>query len=278
MLALPSRAGPTYAAKVQIDLNADVGEGMPHDTALMALVSSANIATGAHAGGGSVLVAAVADAVAQGVAVGAHPSYRDRAGFGRLSLLEQVRSDPGGQATLVADLVVQVLEVAREAGGTATRITHVKAHGALYNEAVAEPLVAEIMVESVLRVSEHLGYAVAVMTQPMGALAAAADHAGLAVVSEGFIDRAYQPDGTLVPRSRPGAVLDSVPRMVEQALALAHGSLRAADGTLLAMPVDSLCVHGDTPLAVAAARHVRSELASAGWRIVAPARDQERRP
>ena len=255
-----------------IDLNADLGEAVADDEAMLGIVSSANIATGAHAGGGAVLTRAVAAAVERGVALGAHPSYRDRAGFGRASHLEVLRRDPSARSHLVADLVAQILLVASAAERLGAELAHVKAHGALYNEAVADPVAAQVVLEAVQGAAHGLGYPLAVMTQPGGELARVAAGAGLGVVAEGFADRGYLHSGQLVPRGHPAAVHEGVDAMVAQALDLAAGHVTPIDGDLVSLVVDSLCVHGDTPGAVAAARAIRTALEGQGWRVAAPGR------
>jgi UPF0271 protein len=256
----------------RIDLNADLGEGIGDDEALLAIVTSANIATGAHAGGGTILAHAVAAATRWGVAIGAHPSYRDRAGFGRASYLAVLRSDVGARAHVVADLVAQILAVAREADLNGATLTHVKAHGSLYNDAVRDPVAAQVVADAVLGAEHALGHRVAVMTQPGGDLAGIGAAHGLTVIAEGFADRAYQGTGQLVPRSEPGAVHADVDAMVAQALDLAGGHIDPIDGPRLVIAVDSLCVHGDTPGAVDAARAIRGALEEQGWQVVAPGR------
>ncbi len=263
---------------MRIDLNADLGEGVGDDDALLAIVTSANIATGAHAGGGAVLRRAVAAAAQRGVAIGAHPSYRDRAGFGRASHLEDLYRDPSACSHLVADLVEQVLLVAREAESHGASLAHVKAHGSLYNEAVADPVAAQVVADTILGVGAVLGYPVAVATQPGGQLDRIAAGHGLVVISEGFADRGYRSNGQLVARTEPGAVHVATAAMVAQALALAAGHVDPVDGPRIAVPVDSLCVHGDTPGAVAAATAIRAALESAGWRVVAPGAHSVARP
>lgn len=255
---------------MRIDLNADLGEGVGDDDALLGIVTSANLATGAHAGGGAVLEQAVAAAARHGVAVGAHPSYRDRAGFGRRSVLEALRADPAQRAPFVADLVDQVLLVAEAARRWQVGLRHVKAHGALYNEAVVDELVAGLLVEAVRRAAERLGGELVVLTQPGGVLARLAAQERLPVLAEGFVDRGYLPSGNLVPRSSPGALHTDPAAMAAQALDLARGQVRAVDGTRVPLHVDTLCVHGDTPGAIAAAGQVRAALEQAGWRVAAP--------
>jgi UPF0271 protein len=256
--------------RMRIDLNADLGEGMGDDEALLDIVTSANIATGAHAGGGAVLTRAVAAAARRGVAIGAHPSYRDRAGFGRASHLTVLRHDVSARSHLVGDLIEQILVVAREAERHRVTLAHVKAHGSLYNEAVRDPVAAQVVTDAVLGAEHRLGYPVAVVTQPGGELAALASGQGVTVLGEGFADRAYVSTGQLVGRSEPGAVLGDIEAMVAQALGLAAGHVTPIDGPRIAVAVDSLCVHGDTPGAVAAARAIRAALEQQGWLVVSP--------
>jgi 5-oxoprolinase (ATP-hydrolysing) subunit A len=255
---------------MRIDLNADLGEGIGDDEALLAIVTSANIATGAHAGGADVLARAVAAAARAGVAIGAHPSYRDRAGFGRASHLAVLHGDLSARSHLVADLVAQVLDVAREADRHGVPLAHVKAHGSLYNEAVRDPVAAQVVADAVVGVEHALGYRVAVVTQPGGELAALASRLGMTVLHEGFADRAYLGTGHLLGRSEPGAVLGGVESMVAQALDLARGHVLPVEGPRIAVAVDSLCVHGDSPGAVAAARAIREALRGQGWEVASP--------
>jgi UPF0271 protein len=255
---------------VRIDLNADLGEGLGDDAALLHLVTSANVATGAHAGGGSMLTTTVVAAAAAGVAIGAHPSYRDRPGFGRASQLALFRDDAAARHDLVVDLVGQVLLVAEAAEREGSRLAHVKAHGALYNDAVADPVAAQLLVDVLDLSARACGHDLALLTQPGGQLDAAARAAGITVVGEGFADRGYLASGRLVPRSEPGALHDGVGAMVRQALDLASGWVVARDGTRVRVPVGSLCVHGDTPDSVRVAAEIRSALERAGWVIAAP--------
>ncbi len=263
---------------MRIDLNADLGEGIGDDEALLDIVTSANIATGAHAGGGSVLRRAVASAAQRGVGIGAHPSYRDRRRFGRASLMSALGTDPQARAAFSADLVDQVLLVAREAHRHGQHLSHVKAHGALYNEAVQDAGAAEVLMAAVERVTATLGYAVAVMTQPGGLLARRADDLGFEVIGEGFADRGYRRDGRLLARDEPGAVHDDLEVMVAQALDLARGRVRPPAGPTIDLQVESLCVHGDTSGAVAAARAIRAALEQGGWEVGARAREASPAP
>jgi UPF0271 protein len=255
---------------VRIDLNADLGEGMGQDDALLEVVTSANVATGAHAGGGALLAATVAGAVRRGVAVGAHPAYPDRAGFGRRSLLAELHADPAARRDWTDQLLGQVVLVAEAAAAQGAVLAHVKPHGALYHDASADPLAAGLVAAAVRAVADRTGHPIAVVTQPGALLAAAAADAGLPVLVEGFADRGYRPDGALVPRGEAGALLADVPAMVAQGLALAQGSVRATDGSVVRVGLDTLCVHGDTPQALAAARALRAALEAAGWQVRAP--------
>jgi UPF0271 protein len=257
---------------MRMDLNADLGEGMGDDEALLDIVTSANIATGAHAGGGSVLRRAVAAAAERGVGIGAHPSYRDRRGFGRASHQPGLDADPLARAAFIADLVDQIMLVAREAHRHGQYLSHVKAHGALYNDAVRDVGAAEILISAVERVASRLGYGMAVMTQPGGVLARCADGRGLEVIAEGFADRGYTHDGRLMARGSPGAVHVELEVMVAQALDLARGRVQRPQGPPIDLQVGSLCVHGDTPGAVAAARSIRAALERGGWQVRARAR------
>lgn len=236
-----------------IDLNSDLGEGAGADDAIMPHVTSANVACGAHAGDEATMRATIALAKRHGVAVGAHPGYRDPASFGRLAL--DVPPD-----ALVADLLEQlrVLRVLADEAGIA--LAHVKAHGALYNRGERDAGVAATIVEAVRRFDEDL----LLFAPPGSAMAAAAGRAGIRVAREGFADRAYEPDGTLRPRRLPASVHTEPAVAAEQAVSIARDArVRASDGTWLELEVDTLCVHGDTPGAPAIARAVRAALAGA---------------
>ena len=256
---------------MRIDLNADLGEGMGDDEALLDIVTSANIATGAHAGGGAVLTSRRCRGGTTGGRDRRPPlvsrSRRLRPG---LAPRPCCASDVSARSHLVGDLVEQILVVAREAERHGVTLAHVKAHGSLYNEAVHDPVAAQVVADAVLGAEHRLGYPVAVMTQPGGELAALASGQGVTVLGEGFADRAYVSTGQLVGRSEPGAVLGDIESMVAQALDLAAGHVTPIDGPRIAVAVDSLCVHGDTPGAVAAARAIRAALEQQGWLVVSP--------
>ncbi|CCH34338.1 LamB/YcsF family protein [Saccharothrix espanaensis] len=241
-----------------IDLNSDLGEGfgiwrLGDDDALLDVVTSANVACGFHAGDPSTMRRVCARAAERGVAVGAQVSYRDLAGFGR----RFIDADP----TELADEVlyqIGALDACARAAGTA--VSYVKPHGALYNATVHHDKQAEAVVAGVKAFGE-----LPVLGLPGSRLLHHASRAGLRAVCEAFADRAYTPEGTLVPRTQPGAVLTDTQQVLEQVLRLARrGELIAISGETLATEVDSICLHGDTPGAVDHARSVRTALTEAG--------------
>jgi UPF0271 protein len=233
-----------------MDLNSDLGEGfgvwkLGDDEALLGIVTSANVACGFHAGDPTTMRKVCATAVERGVVIGAQVSYRDLAGFGR----RRIDVDP----VELAD------EVRYQIGALSAfgPVGYVKPHGALYNTAAVDADQASAVVAGVGDLP--------VLCQPGSVLASLASAAGLRVVAEGFVDRAYLPDGRLVPRSQPGAVLHDVDAVVARSVRMAVDHVvEAVDGSVIPMPVQSLCVHGDTPGAVAMATAVRSALRDAG--------------
>jgi UPF0271 protein len=243
---------------MSIDLNADLGEGMD-DEAILPFLTSANVACGMHAGGPAMMERTVALSLARGVQVGAHPGYADRANFGRLDVdlsLDEVES-------LVLYQIGALDAFVRARGG---RLFHVKAHGALYNRAAKDAGLARAIASAVRRFSPEL-----VLVGLAGSrLIEAAREAGLPAAGEAFADRRYQPDGSLVPRSKPGAVLEDPAEAAEQALLLAReGAVIASDGSRLRIRAQTLCLHGDTPGATKIARAVRERLAQAGVEVAA---------
>jgi UPF0271 protein len=248
----------------RIDLNADLGEGfgvwqLGDDDALLEVVTSANVACGFHAGDPSIMRRVCERAVAGGVAIGAQVSYRDLAGFGRRFL-------DVAPAELAADVLYQLAAldgIARTVGG---RVAYVKPHGALYNAAVTHDEQAGAVVEAVAGYDPSL----AVLGLPGSALLARAGRAGLRVVPEGFADRGYTAEGTLLPRGRTGALIDDPALVAQRAVRMAvDGVVVAVDGSRVAVDVESICLHGDTPGAVGLARSVRAELAAAGIAVAA---------
>jgi UPF0271 protein len=247
-----------------IDLNADLGEtvgGVPtaDDEAMFAVISSASVACGGHAGDAASLRAAVDRAARFGVAVGSHPSYPDLANFGRVPLAmapAELTAAVGGQLHALA-----------EAGAD---IRYVKPHGALYHAVTADAEQADAVVAAVVGLAERLGRALAVLGLG-GEIERAAREAGLPFVLEAFLDRGYRSDGSLVARGEPGALLHDPAHVAARALRLVReGVVEATDGTLVHVEAASLCVHGDSPDAVAMARAVRAALDEDGIEVRAP--------
>lgn len=237
-----------------IDLNADLGEGAGTDDALMQVITSANIACGVHAGDPSTIQHAVELARARGVGIGAHPSFPDREGFGRRPV-----SLPPEQVS--ESIAAQIRAVGDAARGAGTRLQHVKPHGALYNQAIMDPVLARAIGEGVRRVDGSV-IAVALAGSPMVAVLR---EMGLRVAQEAFIDRGYTSEGTLVPRGQPGALVTDLPAAVGRAVRLvSEGFLTATDGRAVRVDADTLCIHSDTPQAAALAHAVREALEAAG--------------
>lgn len=245
-----------------IDLNSDVGESfgswtLGDDAAVLASVSSANIACGFHAGDPSTIARTCRDAVATGTAIGAHVGYRDLAGFGRRFL-------DCSPTELADDVLYQLgaLEaLARRAGGT---VSYVKPHGALYNTIVHHEVHARAVVDAV----RAYGGDLPLLLLPGSIALDLARNAGLRGVGEAFADRGYRADGTLVPRREPGAVLHDPDEVAARMLRLAaEGTLTAVDGTEIRISAESICVHGDSPGAVEMAAAVRKALTDAGVSI-----------
>lgn len=228
-----------------IDLNADLGEGGADDESLISLVSSANIACGGHVGDEMSMRTAIQRAIIAGVAIGAHPSYEDREHFGRRALALPL-------AAITEFVHRQVEKIATLTSSMGAELHHVKAHGSLYNQADRDPSLAEAVVQGITAISSRL----ILYAPPTGALAAAGRAAGLVVCAEGFADRKYLENGTLMPRAEPGAIISNVDEAVAQALEIvANGS------------VETLCVHGDGPTAVAILRALRRRLEEQDFRI-----------
>lgn len=247
---------------MRIDLNADVGESygawtMGHDELLLPLVTSANVACGAHAGDPLVMDRTVALCARLGVAAGAHPGYPDRDGFGRRDL--EMTTDE-----LEASILAQVGALWAIARARGVELVHVKPHGALYNAAARDPALAETIARAVRRFSADLVFVG--LAESVGLEAASA--VGLRVAAEVFADRVYEQDGSLRSRRLPGAVLDDPAAAAAQAVSLVvDGRVRAADGSWVAVQADTICLHGDTPNVVAFAAAVRAALEAAGVEI-----------
>jgi UPF0271 protein len=244
-----------------IDLNADLGEGFgPYrpaaDGELLALVTSASIACGFHAGDPMVMRETVAGAAGHGVAIGAHPGYPDLLGFGRRAMAASA-----DEVTAYVIYQIGALQAVCRAAGT--RVRYVKAHGALYNRAVADRATAAAIAEAVRLVDPSL----VLLGLAGSALVDAGEAAGLRTAAEAFVDRAYLGDGTLAPRDSAG-VLTDVAEVVARAVRLVvDGVVTATDGRELAVRADSLCVHGDTAGAAGLLGAVRRALVARGVRV-----------
>lgn len=232
-----------------IDLNADLGEEAGFDEALLGIVTSANVACGAHAGSSAVAAATAHAAAAHGVVVGAHPGHADRANFGRVAL--PITADQLG-ALLDAQLAVIAA-----AGGA----RYLKLHGALYHQAADDPALAAATV----RAAQAAG--LAILAPPATLLLEQAAAAGIGAFAEGFVDRGYELVGgrpRLIARGQPGAILEPEAALAQAVRLAIDGTVVGPGGAPLPVPVDSLCVHGDTPGAVEIARRVRLALEQAG--------------
>lgn len=245
---------------MSIDLNADIGEGLPaaYDAALLDVVTSANVACGAHAGNPAVMDRTVAACLERGVAIGAHPGYFDREGFGR-------RTTSADAAAVENDVLYQIGALAAFARDRGARLRHVKPHGALYNQAASDARLARAIARGIARADRELAF---VGLAGSAAMREAAAAEGLRFVAEAFADRRYRSDGSLVPRTEPGAVLGAPDAAAAQALGIARdGAVIAHDGTRLAIAAQTLCLHGDSPDAVRTARAIRAALEAAGIRV-----------
>ncbi|TQS45861.1 LamB/YcsF family protein [Cryptosporangium phraense] len=242
-----------------MDLNSDLGESfgawrLGDDSALLDVVTSANVACGFHAGDPRTLLDTCARAVSAGVVIGAQVGYRDLPGFGR----RFIDYDP---ADLVADILYQLGALDGLARAAGARVAYVKPHGALYNAIVHHSAQAAAVVEAVARFDPTLP----VLGLPGSEWLRLADEAGLRTVREAFADRGYTPEGTLVPRREPGALLHDPAEVAARMVRLVRdGEIVAVDGTVVRVEAESLCVHGDSPGAVEMARAVRTALDEAG--------------
>jgi 5-oxoprolinase (ATP-hydrolysing) subunit A len=248
----------------RVDLNSDVGESfgrwqLGDDAAVLRVVTSANVACGFHAGDPSTLRRTCALAAEHRVVVGAQVGYRDLPGFGR----RFIDVDP---AELVDDLLYQIGALAAMAAASGLAVRYVKPHGALYNAVVTHEPQAQAVVEAVRTYDPGLP----VLGLPGSLLLAEAEQAGLRAVREAFADRAYTAGGTLLSRREPGAVLSDPVVVARRAVQMVtEGQVEAVDGTLVPVDVESVCVHGDSPGAVAMAEAVRAGLAGAGVELAA---------
>jgi UPF0271 protein len=253
-------------SKRTIDLNADVGEaadaaGVELERALLALVTTAHVACGGHAGDDASMAATVAAALERSVRVGAHPSYPDGDGFGR----RPMEIDRDQLRTSLCEQLRALERICRDAG---TAIESVKAHGALYGEVAKGGAIYETLRDAV---RDSCGEGVTLVL-PSGCRAMAMTlRDGISACEEGFCDRAYRSDGGLVERGTAGAMVSDPKEAAAQALSLARGAVAASDGSVLTLWVDTLCVHGDSPGAVSIATAVRKAMVESGIDVVAPA-------
>lgn len=242
-----------------IDLNSDLGEGYGtyrcgDDAAMLAIVTSANVACGMHAGDPEIMASTFAIARERGVAVGAHPGFPDLWGFGRRRL-------PFSAGEIERLVAYQIGAAAAMAAYSGHRITYVKPHGALSNISCAERSVADACARAIKAVDPSLAFLALALSEQV----AAGEAAGLAVYQEIFADRGYMPDGQLVPRGQPGAMVTDAHVAAERILEmLTTGAIITVEGTKLATPISSICVHGDSDHAVGMARHLRGRLMEAG--------------
>ncbi|OFW36688.1 MAG: lactam utilization protein LamB [Acidobacteria bacterium RIFCSPLOWO2_12_FULL_67_14b] len=247
---------------MRIDLNSDLGESfgpwpMGQDAALMASISSANVACGFHAGDPGAMRETVALAKARGVAVGAHPGFPDLVGFGR----REIKASPQE----VEDFVLyQVAALAGVAAAQGVALQHVKVHGALYNMACRDRALADAIAGAVRKLDRTL----ILFGLPDSELLRAGRAAGLAVAAEVFADRAYEKDGSLASRHKPGSVMHDADAVVARAVRMVKDKqVVALDGSVIPLQADTICLHGDTPGAAELARAVRAGLEQAGIRI-----------
>ncbi len=242
-----------------MDLNSDLGEGfgpwkMGDDASMLDVVTSANVACGFHAGDPAGILRTLRAAAERGVVVGAHVAYPDLVGFGRREM------NPSSEE-LVADVIYQIGALQGLAAAAGTRVRYVKPHGALYNTIARDARQADDVIAAILAVDPGL----ALMGLAGSPLLDRARERGLRVVAEAFADRAYTPQGALVSRREPGAVLHDPARIADRMLELVRtGCIPAIDGSPVALRADSICVHGDSPDAVAMARALRARLLDAG--------------
>ncbi|RFB05484.1 5-oxoprolinase subunit PxpA [Parvularcula marina] len=240
-----------------IDLNADLGEGCGDDEGLMEVISSANIACGGHAGDEMSMRTALQLAKRHGVAAGAHPSYPDKEHFGRRSMTVEPEA-------LLETLSMQIANLAGFAAEEFVTLRHVKPHGALYNDAARDPALAAVVLAAIRKVLPDA----ALVGLANSALEQAAHAAGHPFIAEGFADRVYTEEGFLLPRSEEGAVIEAESCRIAQALALAKGRpVATAKGDDITIPVETICVHGDTPGALNSAKAIRAALEHDGLAV-----------
>lgn len=242
-----------------IDFNSDLGEGAGTDMSLMPLITSANIACGGHAGNENTMRTTVELAMRNKVAIGAHPGYPDRERFGRVPMDIPARE-------LIESIRRQIDSLVAIASRMGARVTHVKMHGALYNQGERDATIARTIIFGVQAATG--GHELVIVAPPGSAMVQEASGMGMKVAREGFVDRAYESDGTLQSRSIAGSVLTDPADAVRQALSFVKdGGVTAVDGSFLKLAVDTICVHGDTAGAPEIARAVRDALGKAKVKV-----------
>jgi UPF0271 protein len=245
-----------------VDLNCDMGEGMPTDETIFPFISSANIACGGHAGDVATMRRSVELALQYGVAVGAHPSYPDRANFGRTDILESLSIN-----TLLFTLGTQIAALQSICQEMGTRLHHVKPHGALYNRAAWDPAVSSIICGAVAAIDPSLiiyGLSGSETRHTASAL-------GLCFVNEVFADRTYRPDGSLTPRTEPNALIHDPATMLNQVLTMIlRHEVRASGGTIIPITAETICLHGDGDDPVKFASIIRRALEQHEIAVAAP--------
>ncbi|MBM3565610.1 MAG: LamB/YcsF family protein [Alphaproteobacteria bacterium] len=245
---------------MRVDLNSDMGESfgpwvMGDDAAMLDIVTSANVACGFHGGDPDIMRATCEMAKARGVAVGAHPGFRDLQGFGRRQVV-------GLSAREIENLIAYQIGALRAIAATVGhKVTYVKAHGALSNMACVDPAMARAIAAGIKAVDPKLIFVVIPLTE----LARAGEAAGLSLAREIYADRAYEDDGTLVSRKKPGAVLHDAKAVADRVLRMVQEqAILSVNGKRLPLAVETICIHGDSPGAVGMARAVRETLTAAG--------------
>lgn len=244
---------------MNIDLNADLGEGCASDAALLQLVSSANIACGFHAGDAQTMLASVREALKNGVAIGAHPSFPDRENFGRTAMTLPLETVYGQTLYQIGALAA----IARAEGGV---MRHVKPHGMLYNQAAKDPQLADAIARAVHACDPSL-----ILVGLAGSeLIRAGEHYGLTTRQEVFADRGYQADGSLVPRTQPGALVEDEEHALAQTLGMVEsGRVKSITGEWANVVAQTVCIHGDGEHALAFARRLRAAFEERSIRIMA---------
>ncbi|QRX84842.1 5-oxoprolinase subunit PxpA [Glaciimonas sp. PAMC28666] len=245
--------------RLSVDLNADLGEGGANDQALLALISSANIACGWHAGRAGLMQQTVAWAIQYGVAIGAHPSFPDPDNFGRTEMHLPAQE-------IYSGILYQIGALAAIAEAQGARLRHVKPHGALYNQAARDPTLADAVVAAV----RDFDPALALFGLANSALIAAAKRAGLSAIEEVFADRGYSPDGSLVKRGSTGDLIEDEEKALAQTISMVRDSrVQAIDGSWVPLTANTVCLHGDGAHALAFAQRIRAYLAQEGITVSA---------